>query len=697
MQINIASLSYALAFFAFSFLALMLVTVWRGRMHWKVLTFTSVTTAGWAVVISMFELYRSFAEWLPLLEILHSGVWIVFLLILLNSKIESGHTFSQHIKRPYVVFILAFLLFTIITTSTRSYAGQWGSPVVFIINTGSRVILALIGLLLVEHFFRHISEKGRWGIKFACLGIGGLFVYDFYLYSDAMLFLVVNPAIWAARGIVNALCVPLLAISVARDPKWSQGMLISRHILFHSATLFGAALYLIVMAAAGYYLRFFGGSWGAVMQVAFLFGAVILLVVLLFSGSVRAWLKVFISKHFYNYNYDYRDEWIRFTRALSSSGPDLGGRAIQAVASLVESPGAALFICRESECCELSSQWNFSFHAVFEQMDSAFCRLLEDRQWVIDLKDLQSVLYKDVIIPQWLQDDPRAWLVLPLLLHGKLFGFVILAQARSRIKLNWEILDLLKIAGSQAASYLAQQEAANALMVARQFESFNRMSIFMVHDLKNLVSQLSLLLTNAEKHKDNPEFQKDMLETVDHSVQKMKILLQKLSRGADADHKSVVEMNSLLEQVVASKSPYEPRPKLDLPETVLAVNGDRERLNRVFGHIVQNAIEATPKHGVVTVHMRADSDDVLVEIVDTGSGMSAEFVREKLFSPFVSTKVAGMGIGVFETREYIHELGGSIEVISSVNQGSTFKIKLPMIQKVQTDVVQVMQQEKVML
>ena len=115
--------------------------------------------------------------------------------------------------------------------------------------------------------------------------------------------------------------------------------------------------------------------------------------------------------------------------------------------------------------------------------------------------------YSAITLPQWLQAIPKAWLVVPLIQHRKLFGFVVLAQPRSRVKLNWEVSDLLKVAGNQAASYLAQHEAANALLVARQFESFNRMSTFVVHDLKNLVSQLSLLLSNAEKHKKNPEFQ----------------------------------------------------------------------------------------------------------------------------------------------------------------------------------------------
>ena len=162
----------------------------------------------------------------------------------------------------------------------------------------------------------------------------------------------INPEIWAARGIINALVVPLVAMSAARNPQWSIEITVSRRILFYSAALFGAAVYLFTMAAAGYYFRFFGGSWGTVMQVTFLFGAVILLLAVLFSGTLRSWLRVFISKHFFSYNYDYREEWLRFTRTLSEGGQGLEERAIQALAQLVESPGGALWMCRESGRCE---------------------------------------------------------------------------------------------------------------------------------------------------------------------------------------------------------------------------------------------------------------------------------------------------------------------------------------------------------
>ena len=195
--------------------------------------------------------------------------------------------------------------------------------------------------------------------------------------------------------------------------------------------------------------------------------------------------------------------------------------------------------------------------------------------------------------------------------------------------------------------------------------------------LKNLVSQLSLLLSNAEKHKNNPEFQKDMLDTLDYSVQKMKLLLHKLSRGSSIENSVPLLIDKLLRQTLALKSAFEPKPELEVLDPGLMVVANWDRLERVIGHIIQNAVEATPKDGKVTIRISKQKAFVVVEIKDTGQGMSEEFIHERLFKPFESTKSAGMGIGMFESREYIHELGGQIEVSSRQAVGTTFRVLLP--------------------
>lgn len=677
---SIATYSYGLAALAFLFLSVMLMTRWRSRTHATAITIASVASLLWSTSLAwQAATPLALPAWPESFEIVRNGAWSAFLVIMIGNFRDPDSRLPLRLQSWALAMIAFYVVFFLGTV-----AGLWHMELVARLgvmpSVTAQVGIAVLGIVLVEQLYRNKPLNERWAIKFACLGIGGMFAYDFYLYSNTMLFHQVDPDIWAARGVINALTVPLIAVSMGRSASWSSEMALSRRVMFHSAALFGSAIYLLAMGSAGYYLRFVGGSWGTVMQVAFLFGALILLVVILFSGTFRAWLKVFISKHFYSYNYDYREEWLRFTRTLSEHGPGLGVRTIQAVGELVESPGGVLFLRAESGAFEPESYWHVPARTVAEPADSAFCQFLEAKQWVVDLQEYDDnpAMYAHLAMPGWLGEFQRRWLVVPLIMQGKLFGFILLTQPRSRVALNWEVIDLLKIAGNQAASYLAQQEAATALMVARQFESFNRMSTFVVHDLKNLVSQLSLLIPNAEKHRNNPEFQRDMLDTVKHSVQKMTLLLQRLSRSESPEHMAPLAVDQVLRQAVALKAAFEPHPVLDIAEAGLKVLADRERLERVLGHLIQNAIEATPKDGKVTVALRREDATALITITDTGEGMSEEFIRERLFKPFETTKSAGMGIGVFESREYIGELGGKLDVVSVPGEGTTFHVILPL-------------------
>ena len=682
MLTSIATISYTIAAAAHLFLAALLLTRWRSRSRPIVLPAACLVSALWGLTLAYQATdSHSFSLGTDILEILRNAGWSIFLVLLLGLYRQGSSPAISRISPAALALAVLYIccLVLVIYVHTDLSFSSAPADLDFLNNIGS-LAMAITGMILVEQLYRNTPAKQRWGIKFACLGIGGIFAYDFYLYSDALLLRHINPDIWAARGIINALVVPLVAMSAARNPQWSIGITVSRRILFYSAALFGAAVYLLTMAAAGYYFRFFGGSWGTVMQVTFLFGAVILLLAVLFSGTLRSWLRVFISKHFFSYNYDYREEWLRFTRTLSEGGQGLEERAIQALAQLVESPGGALWVCRESGRCEPVAHWNINATGRLESVGSPFCQFMIQKEWVIDLEEYAKVpeKYSGIALPEWLRRLPRAWLVVPLIQHRKLFGFVVLAQPRSRVKLNWEVSDLLKVAGNQAASYLAQHEAANALMVARQFESFNRMSTFVVHDLKNLVSQLSLLLSNAEKHQNNPEFQRDMVETVYLSVQKMKRLLEKLSTADSPEKPAPLCIARLLQEAVKSKSIVEPKPILEIQDPSLEVCANSSRLERVMGHLIQNAIEATSRHGHVWVRLKRKNDFAMIEIKDTGHGMSQEFIREKLFRPFESTKSAGMGIGVFESREYVTELGGEMEVASSESDGTVFRIALPL-------------------
>ncbi|QGZ37813.1 putative PEP-CTERM system histidine kinase [Pseudoduganella flava] len=669
----VAGVSHGIGAGAFAAFALLLVLGRRTRGQHRVLLLACLLTAAWAASVAFHGWQVSgldMAQLSRVLETPRTVGWLVFLLLLL---VPAGLP-----VRP--LFGVVAVLATVQLATGELVTGTALLPNALqpadaepaaLAAIASRLLLAVLGILLVEQLYRSTPVRERWGIKYGCLGLGTLFVYDFYLYSDALLFRRIQPDIWAARGLVDALCVPLLAIAAARNPGWKLGLALSRKMMLRSAALIGCALYLFAMAAGGWYLRRVGGAWGPVMQLACLSGAALLLVGVLFSGTARARLRVFVSKHFYQTHFDYRDEWRRFTHALSAGGETPGERAIQAVAALVESPAGALWICRDGEF-RPAAQWNVPPQSGWEPEGSPFCRLLEERQWIVQPGDGDAVPP-----PPWLHGIPGLWLVVPLTLQGRLFGFVALTTPRTDVALNWEVFDLLRLAGSQAASCLAHGELADRLAVARQFESFNRMSTFVVHDLKNLLSQHSLLLANAERHKANPAFQQDMLETLAHSVRKMTALLQRLSRAEHKDIMVPVPLADVVRNAARGYATAQPRPSVVIDDAEACALADPQRLERTLAHLVQNAVDATPADGEIALILRRQGASAVIEVRDSGVGMTEAFVRERLFRPFETTKTAGMGIGVYESREYIRELGGRLDVESRPGHGSTFRIVLP--------------------
>jgi putative PEP-CTERM system histidine kinase len=280
-------------------------------------------------------------------------------------------------------------------------------------------------------------------------------------------------------------------------------------------------------------------------------------------------------------------------------------------------------------------------------------------------------------LPAWLSAVSGAWLIIPLLSGTELVGFVVLTTSLAPVDVNWEVRDLLKTASRQAASFLAQLQASESLLEARKFDAFNRMSAFVVHDLKNLVAQLSLMLKNAKRHSSNPEFQADMLRTVEHVVTRMNALMLQLRTGTQpVDSPRPLDLGMLVRRVSAAKADLRVPISLELEPDVTTFGHD-DRLEHVIGHLVQNAIDASLPEGRVTVSVERAGGFASVIVTDKGVGMTADFVRDRLFKPFQTTKPAGMGIGVYESSQYVASLGGELVIESAPGAGTRVHVRLP--------------------
>ena len=640
-----------------------------------------VATAAWSTAAVAGELwYGSVGAWpAAFIDVARLGLWIGFLAWLFNAE-------STKLKTRLPKRLQRLAMATVVGAAALVIYGRLlaDDPGVSRPALIASLVLPLLGLVVVEQVYRNATEDARWAVKPICVGLVCIFAFDTYVYSEALLFGRADPDAVGLRGMVQAIALPFFFIAARRRHDWTRRLQVSRTAAFYSATLALGGGYLLFMSAIGYYVRYFGGSWGKALQLSLLVLGVAFLVSLVVSGSLRSWLRVFVSKHFYSYRFDYREEWLRFTALLSSahSPSETGGIIIQGLARLIECPAGSLWTRTKSDgAYAQAAVWNMPQVTATEPVDSQFCGFLRDKGWVIDLAEYRSSprRYERMTLPAWLLGAPDPWLVVPLLSANDMQGFVLLAQPRTKVDLNWEVLDLLKTAGRQAAGYLAQMRATEELLEARKFDAFNRMSAFVVHDLKNIVTQLSLMLKNAARLRDNPEFQEDMLITVESSLEKMRRLMLQLREGtAPAGSGRGVNLLDIAVRLQAMARSQGRTVQVEQDEP-LSTRGHEDRLERVLGHLLQNALDAPPSTGRVWMHLTRQGSQVAVHVGDTGCGMSEDFVQNSLFRPFSTTKGSGMGIGSYESAQYIRELCGSLQVESEVGVGTVITVLLPLL------------------
>lgn len=547
------------------------------------------------------------------------------------------------------------------------------------------LLLTMVGVVAVEQLFRNATNHRL--SKILSIGLAGIFLYDLYLFSYAALFGKLDPLLWQARGAVNGFVAIFLSIgmfAVGQHSPLPSRVVISRPMAFYTTSLTAAGFFLALMAAGGYYIKSFGGNWGSILQVTLILSALIGIAAMFISDTARTSLSVFIDKHFFVHKYDYRSQWLNLIHQLSSSGDssqDYHLKAIAAVAGTFKSPGGMLWLNNKYGKMVPAATLNLGIDTTdFEELaDSDFCRVMREHEWVFspsaptehELSNFNNTL------PQWAHAINDIWLIIPLLVDKELVGFIVLTTPPRDSQLTWEDLDLLKTVGREVAVYVSRNEAAEMLAQSKQFDAYNKLSAFVMHDLKNLIAQQALVVENAAKHKENPAFIDDMIRTIDNSVQRMSNLLKKLQQTQPSSGRPLPIKSVVINSVKKCQDRL-PRPSLRILDDSLKVVADEENLEMIVTHIIKNAQEATPSDGYVDVTLRGDGTFAIIDVEDNGTGMDAHFIKTRLFRPFDTTKSGkGMGIGVYQTREFIRNLGGDVTVKSEPKIGTTFTISIP--------------------
>jgi putative PEP-CTERM system histidine kinase len=543
------------------------------------------------------------------------------------------------------------------------------------------LIIAAGSLILVHNLYGQAAPGSRPALRFPMLALAAMWAYDLHLYTVAYFTRAPGVELFALRGLVLAALAPLFALGV-RNASWK--IQISRAATFQSVSLVLILAYLIAMMLAARAMEIVGGDWAVIGQVGIVFVMTLAALVLLPSARLRAWLRVVVAKHLFEHRYDYRKEWLRFTDTVGregGAGASLEERVVKALADIGGAPAGLLLTCDEHYRLAPAGRWNWTWPAPAGDDAGALLRHVEHGGFVVDFEAIRqgwlAAGETRIAVPAWLASLEPAWAGIPLIHGGRLAGLVILEHPSFRRPLDWEDFDLFRTAGIQAASYIAEARSQQALADSQRFDEFNRRFAFIMHDIKNLVSQLSLVARNAERHADNPEFRADMIATLQSSVRKMNDLLARLSPGAARapDPPRRVEVQPLVEALAAARRRAHPiRVEGD---SDLVAKVDPAGLEQALGHLVQNAIEASAPDIPVDIRFFESGGDIAIEVADRGHGMAAAFVRDRLFQPFVSTKESGFGIGAYEARQLILAMGGRLDVESAEGEGTRFTLFLP--------------------
>jgi len=671
-------LSYAAAALSFLVLALLLLTSWRGRRGAQLLG-AAVVTSAWAAVLAIQDGVGTVPFIvLYLTEVLRDCVWLLLLTALLGARAPRFITLGVR------VLCCVLLLVPLALPLLRQISGAPLDAVVVLSRAG--LVASLVALVLLEQIFRNASPAARRALKYFVVGAGVLFAYDLFLFSQTELLRALSVDAWNARGLVCALAVPLIAVAARGNAEWSLQIFVSRQVVFYTTAFTATGVYLVLMGLGGYYVREVGGSWGRVGQICFFAGAAVVLVTLLSSTTLRRHAQVFINKHFYRNKYDYRIEWLRFIATLSSTEEnDVRRTALHAMAQIFASPGGVLFLPDEGERRFVPyAAWPMRVDTLpgvgALTAGEDLPEFLARTQWIIDTREYRRApdVYGNIALPQWLLANEHLRIVSPLLQLDRLAGFVVLYDPPPPFELTYEDRDLLKTVGRHVATHIAQFDADRKLAESRQFEAYNRLTAFMMHDLKNSVAQLKLIVANAERHKRNPEFVDDAIGTIANAVERMTRLIEQLRGTSNVARLVQLDLAELARKAVDQCSTRLPRPTLETSDATVPVRADPDRLTAVIEHVIRNAQDATDEHGTIAVRLRCEGAQAVLSVADSGAGMEPEFVRDRLFRPFDSTKGAkGMGIGAYQAREYVRLLGGDVEVQSSPGHGTTFSISLP--------------------
>ena len=666
--------SYGVASAAFLSLFVLLCVGWISR-HWAIAGLI-VTFLSWALLGGWQAWYDqgSFAAY-TFLDFARS----IVLLCLVSDALHrlSGKAAVGEGARRFGILIPIIATIALVLGTLQLFDVEHALFLSLIGHVG----IAVTGLFLIENLFQISRPNSLWTTKHLLIGTGTIFAFDLFLYTEALLFLRTDEFAKAAQPVIAVLAMPLILISARRLKDISISLPVSRGLLVSTTALMASGVYILGVAGIAYLIRGLGWSWGPTLQLIFLIGAAMVLLVLLSSTSLRHGGRRLIERNLFTFAYDYRREWRQLVSSMAGAADQLplDKRALKATATLMDADGGVLFLRHSNGDLQYKSSWNIAIDdKTPDTPPMVLCQAFSSKRAAMAFGQAETMppdLEQNESLRRWLDGFRDPWIALGLFAHSDLIGMIIITRPRMRRRLTWEDLDLLEIFGHQLGSYLTVEELARQVAEAEHFDRMSKHVTFVAHDLKNLISQLSLILQQAKHHAHNPAFVSDSFLTIGDAVEKMTLLMRRVQEGAREGALSPVDLNAL----VQASSIKQGCDQIDVSaDGALIVDAEPSIFESVLDHIINNARDACQTEAHVTLTLRREGDEALLIVCDNGKGMTRDFIETELFKPFASTKSAGFGIGMYQCRDWIQRWRGRLTVESRLGIGTTVTIALPL-------------------
>lgn len=540
----------------------------------------------------------------------------------------------------------------------------------------------IVNLIHLENTLRSSAGSIRQQIKYLIIGVGAIFSFQIYLASKALLFSLLNKSYIPVTSTVVLISCGLLMFTIVHKRLLDVDIFISRYVIYNSVTVLIVGVYLLVVGLVAQGIKLAGGAFDTFWSTLFAFTALLGVAIALLSTRLRRRFQLFINRHFYKHKYEFRDKWMETIEKMGTKGdlPQIQKAIVEMISETMGVREVYLWLYEPAyhKYHLAHSTDNISNHLLIKE-DHPLISYIKRHPtpFLIDEIQDKGAFTEEATFPII---EAEVVLCTPLIFGGgEIIGFILQGKDISGEPYRKDDFDLLRAIASHAASHIKNIRLTQEILAAREAEAFHEVSSFFIHDLKNLISTLSLLVQNAEEYIDNPSFQQEAMRVLRTTVSKMNTMLSNLtllSRGFKINP-APVNLNHLLDEILSTLNGQVSSRIIKRLERLPDIPADAEQLRKVFLNLLLNAIEASPPDKGIEIETLAKNGEVVLSVSDYGCGMSPDFIQTSLFRPFRSTKPKGLGIGLFQCKKIIEAHGGRIEVESEEGKGSIFRVVLP--------------------